>query len=41
VLGYRAHDVIEWDVPGGRRRLRVLRVVYQPESAARTGSAQE
>jgi len=36
VLGYRAGDLIEWDVPGGRRRLRVLRVVYQPESAART-----
>ena len=35
VLGYRAGDLIEWDVPGGRRRLRVLRVVYQPESAAR------
>lgn len=41
VLGYRADDLIEWDVPGGRRRLRVLRVVYQPESAARTASAQE
>jgi len=36
VLGYRTDDHIEWDVPGGRRRLRVLRVVYQPESAART-----
>ena len=36
VLGYRTHDLIEWDVPGGRRRLRVLGVVYQPESAART-----
>ena len=36
VLGYRTDDVIEWDVPGGRRRLRVLRVVYQPESDART-----
>ena len=41
VLGYRADDLIEWDVPGGRRRLRVLRVVFQPESAARTVSARE
>ena len=36
VLGYRSDDLIEWDVPGRRRRLKVLRVVYQPESAART-----
>jgi regulator of nucleoside diphosphate kinase len=35
VLGYRSGDVIEWDVPGGRRRLRVTRVLYQPEAAAR------
>jgi regulator of nucleoside diphosphate kinase len=35
VLGCRAGDDIEWDVPGGRRRLRVRRVVYQPEAAAR------
>lgn len=36
VLGYRTRDVFEWDVPGGRRHLRVLRVIYQPESAARS-----
>jgi len=41
VLGYRAGDLIEWDVPGGRRRLKVLGVVYQPESDARTASARE
>ena len=38
VLGYRSHDVIEWDVPGGRRRLRVQHVLYQPEAAARRGT---
>src|SRR4051812_40202878 len=27
VLGYRSRDVIEWDVPGGRRRLRVQHVL--------------
>jgi regulator of nucleoside diphosphate kinase len=35
VLGYRANDVIEWDVPSGRRKLRVRRVIYQPEAASR------
>lgn len=35
VLGYRADDTIEWRVPGGLRRLRVLSVMYQPEAYAR------
>ena len=39
VLGYRSGDVIEWDVPGGRRRLRVTHVLYQPEAAARRTAA--
>lgn len=33
VLGYRAGDAIEWVVPGGARRLRIERVLYQPEAA--------
>jgi regulator of nucleoside diphosphate kinase len=33
VLGYRAGDMIEWNVPGRRRRLRIERVVFQPEAA--------
>lgn len=33
VLGYRAGDIIEWEVPGRRRRLQVERVLYQPEAA--------
>jgi regulator of nucleoside diphosphate kinase len=33
MLGYRVGDVIEWPVPKGVRRLRVLEVVYQPEAA--------
>ena len=37
VLGYRSGDLIEWDVPAGRRRLRVERVLYQPEAADRPG----
>jgi regulator of nucleoside diphosphate kinase len=33
ILGYRVGDVIEWRVPKGVRRLKVLEVVYQPEAA--------
>ena len=32
VLGYRAGDVIEWNVPAGKRRLKIERVLYQPEA---------
>lgn len=39
ILGYRVGDVIKWRVPGGRRRLRVEEVLYQPEAAA-TASVQ-
>lgn len=31
VLGYRVGDEIQWQVPEGRRRLRVEQVVFQPE----------
>lgn len=33
MIGYRVGDVITWAVPAGRRRLRVEKVVYQPEAA--------
>jgi regulator of nucleoside diphosphate kinase len=33
LLGYRTGDVIEWPVPRGIRRLKILDVLYQPESA--------
>ena len=35
VLGYRSGDEIEWDVPGGRKRFLVRRVIHQPEADAR------
>jgi regulator of nucleoside diphosphate kinase len=35
VLGYQVGDVIEWEVPGGKRRLRVEEILFQPERAAR------
>jgi regulator of nucleoside diphosphate kinase len=38
VLGYRADDYIEWEVPGGRRRLQLEHVAQQWEGAARESS---
>ena len=37
MIGYRQGDVIEWDMPGGRRRFRVEAVLYQPEAAGDEG----
>jgi regulator of nucleoside diphosphate kinase len=34
MLGYRVGDFIEWRVPKGVRRLKVMKVLYQPEAAA-------
>ena len=33
MLGYEIGDVFEWEVPAGKRRLRVERIVYQPEAS--------
>ena len=33
LLGYREGDEIEWPTPGGRRRFKVIKVLYQPEAA--------
>ncbi len=33
VLGYRVGDTITWEVPDGIRKLKVLEILYQPESA--------
>ncbi len=37
MLGYRVGDVIEWPVPKGMRRLRVMDVIFQPEAAGVSG----
>jgi regulator of nucleoside diphosphate kinase len=37
MLGYRVGNVIEWQVPKGIRRLKVLKVIYQPEAAGVRG----
>lgn len=39
ILGYRSGDVIEWRVPRGLRRLKVLDVLFQPEAAGETSAA--
>ncbi len=33
LLGYRAGTTLEWQVPSGMRRFRILEVEYQPEAA--------
>ena len=33
MLGYKTGDTFEWDTPGGKRRLRVKEILYQPEAA--------
>ncbi len=35
LIGYRVGDVIEWQVPSGKKRLRVEGILYQPESSGR------
>jgi regulator of nucleoside diphosphate kinase len=33
MLGYRVGSLIEWEVPSGRRRLKIEELLYQPEAA--------
>ena len=33
ILGYRVGDTIDWKVPGRIRRLKIERVLFQPEAA--------
>lgn len=33
MLGYHVGDIIEWHVPAGTRRLKVMDILYQPEAA--------
>ncbi len=35
LTAYREGDVIERDAPAGTRRLKVLKVIYQPERSGR------
>ncbi|MDQ7818515.1 MAG: nucleoside diphosphate kinase regulator [Melioribacteraceae bacterium] len=31
VIGYKLGDIIEWDVPAGKRRIKIEEILYQPE----------
>jgi regulator of nucleoside diphosphate kinase len=33
ILGYAEGDVVEWQVPAGLRRIKIEKVLYQPEAA--------
>ena len=33
LIGYRAGDTVEWRVPAGVKRLKIIAVLYQPEAA--------
>jgi regulator of nucleoside diphosphate kinase len=33
MLGYRVGDIFEWDTPGGKRKIRVQKVLFQPEAS--------
>ena len=35
LIGYRVGDVIEWQVPSGKKRLKVEGILYQPEASGR------
>ena len=37
ILGYRAGDAVEWQVPGGVTKLRIEEILYQPEAAGHYG----
>lgn len=33
LIGYRAGDVIEWQVPSGLKRFKIEKILYQPEAS--------
>jgi regulator of nucleoside diphosphate kinase len=37
LLGYRKGDVIEWNMPGGVRKIKVEKVLFQPEANGEFG----
>jgi len=34
LLGYKTGDIIEWNVPGGIRKLKIKKLLYQPEASS-------
>lgn len=39
MIGQRVGDEVEWPVPYGRRRLKILAIVFQPEAALASAAA--
>lgn len=35
ILGYRVGDTVEWLVPAGRRQVRIMEILFQPEASGR------
>jgi regulator of nucleoside diphosphate kinase len=33
LVGQRVGDIVEWEVPAGVRRLRIDKILFQPEAA--------
>jgi len=33
IFGYHVGSIVEWDVPGGLRRIKIEELLYQPEAA--------
>lgn len=33
LIGFRTGDVVEWKVPGGIRKFKIKKILYQPEAA--------
>ncbi|MDD2498996.1 MAG: nucleoside diphosphate kinase regulator [Desulfitobacteriaceae bacterium] len=33
ILGYREGDIVDWEIPNGVVRLKVEKIIYQPEAA--------
>jgi len=33
ILGYSVGDLIEWHVPAGKRRIKIEKILYQPEAS--------
>ncbi|MDL2219744.1 GreA/GreB family elongation factor [Ruminococcaceae bacterium OttesenSCG-928-O06] len=32
ILGYRQGDTVEWSVPSGKAKIKIVKVIYQPEA---------
>jgi|SRR5690554_477791 len=35
LIGYKEGDIVEWEVPAGKRKLKVEKIIYQPEAASK------